>query len=391
MKNFSLRQHIGLALLILLASYISFTLLHPALLPHPEDFSPWAYVITFFFLLAACLRLPKRRGNWRYWFVLLFCTLALLDETGYGVEIFGWQPLYLAQYHLEVHDLHSLIGLAAQLIRQWLEASQWNGAQFLHFLELDAVLVVVGAVYVIPVRANKTAKETQIQSRVVRYSGVLAALAGVAATIYLFSLPADPKNTFLFGHSFVRLASAAFILAISLLPLSQIVFRRAQFQKSVAHWQKKSRFALQLPSILFVLMLLALAYQLYVPFVFLPDEIARFERITPLVQWLLAELLILWLAAMLWAGYFRKPFKEIGRDLVAGVGREPAFLYAAVAVILIAVAQLIDTNVIPLNDWIKTPNFHVQLWGLWTEETFEMTAAYEFLATSFFFPTGKRK
>ncbi len=391
MKNLSLRQHIGLAFLILILSYVLFTLLHPAILPHPEDFSPWAYVVAFLALLVACFRLPKQRGNWRYWFILLLCTLALLDETGYGVEIFGWPPLYLPQYHLEIHDLHNLFNLAVQLASQRLDALHWNGAQFFRFLVLDAVFLMLGALFVVAVRTPRAAaKEAQWQTRIIHLSSVFAAALGMVAAIYLFFLPADPKNAFLFGHSLVRLASAAFILVLSLLPVALMAFKRAQFQKSVVQWHKKSRFAAELPAILFVLMLLALAYQLVVPFVFLPDQIARFERVTPLVQWLLAELFIFWLAAMLWAGHFRKPFIELWRDFVASMAREPVFFYAAFAVILIAIAQLIDVNIIPLNDWIKTPNFHVQLWGLWTEETFEMTAAYEFLAASLFFPRRKK-
>jgi len=391
MKNISLRQHIGLAFLILIVSYVLFTLLHPAILPHPEDFSPWAYVVAFLFLVVACLRLPQRRGNWRYWFVLLLCTLALLDETGYGVEIFGWPPLYLPQYHLEIHDLHNLINLAAQLASQRLDALRWNGAQFFLFLVLDAALLLLASFFLVSVRFRMArAKESAWQARILVFTSAFAAALGAIATIYLFTLPADPKNAFIFGHSLARLVSAAFILVPSLLPLALLTFKRAQFQKSGVQWRKKSRFAAELPSILFVSMLLALIYQLYVPFVFLPDQIARFERVTPLVLWLLAELIILWLAAMLWAGHLRKTFIELWRGFVAALAHEPVFFYAAFAVLLIAIAQLIDTGIIPLNDWIKTPNFHVQLWGLWTEETFEMTAAYEFLAASFFFPKPKK-
>lgn len=391
MKKLSFPQHIGLAFLILVISYVLFTLLHPAILPHPEDFSPWAYVVAFLFILVACFRLPKQRGNWRYWFVLLLCTLALLDETGYGVEIFGWPPLYLPQYHLEIHDLHNLFNLGVQLASQQLDALHWNGGQFFAFGALDAALLMLAGLFLVAVRFGMArAKESAWQARILRLGSVFAAALGVVAALYLFTLPADPKNAFLFGHSLARLASAAFILVPSLLPLTFLTFKRSQFQKSIAQWHKKSHFAAEFPSILFVLMLLALVYQLVVPFVFLPDEIARFERITPLVLWLLAELFILWLAAMLWAGYFRKAFTDLFRDTVAALARQPAFVYAAFAILLIGIAQLIDTGIIPLNDWIKTPNFHVQLWGLWTEETFEMTAAYEFLAASLFFPRRKK-
>jgi len=132
--------------------------------------------------------------------------------------------------------------------------------------------------------------------------------------------------------------------------------------------------------------LLAVGYQFYVPFIFLPDQVALFERITPLIFWLLAELFLFLLAIMAFNGHYRKPYADIWLRFIKFNEREPAFFYAAFAIFLIFVAQLIDANVIPLNDWIKTPNFHVQLWGLWTEEIFEMTSGYEFLAAFFFFP-----
>jgi hypothetical protein len=59
------------------------------------------------------------------------------------------------------------------------------------------------------------------------------------------------------------------------------------------------------------------------------------------------------------------------------------------AVFLILIAQLIDKGAIPLNSLIQTPDFYVNLWGLWTEETFEMNASFLFLVAAFYFPKQK--
>jgi hypothetical protein len=61
----------------------------------------------------------------------------------------------------------------------------------------------------------------------------------------------------------------------------------------------------------------------------------------------------------------------------------------ASAVLLILLAQLIDQSFIPLNTMIHTPNFHVQLWGLWTEEIFEANGAFLFTFAAFYFPKQK--
>jgi hypothetical protein len=392
MRKITLGKHIGIAFLILGVSYTLFTLFHPAFLPHPEDFSPYPDFLAVVLLFAACITLRKQAHRWAYWGIFVVATLAFLDEIGYGTEIFGWPSLYLPQYHIEIHDLHNLIDLGVQLAQARLDVLHWNGAQFVNFLLLDAALLFLGAVFVWLLRfRNAAAKDAQWQLRILRLVAAFAAAFGLAASVYLFSLPADPKNAFLFGHSLARLGSAAFMLLVSFLPSVLLASKYAQAQKNISQWAKKSAFAWQLPALLFVLILLAVIYQFYMPFVFLPDQVARFERITPLVQWLLAELFVFWLALMAWNGHYRKPFVDLWRRFIAFNTREPAFFYAAFAVFLIFIAQLIDVDVIPLNDWIKTPNFHVQLWGLWTEEVFEMTSAYEFLAAFYFFPNTFKK
>jgi hypothetical protein len=135
-----------------------------------------------------------------------------------------------------------------------------------------------------------------------------------------------------------------------------------------------------------LLILLGLAFQLYAPFVYLPDQQILVQRIAPLALWLCAAGALLLLTALLWAGRLRQPLGRAAAGWLANVRSEPAFFYAGFAVLLIAIAQLIDLEYIPLNSWIQTPDFHVRLWGLWTEETFEMVAAFEFIAAAFVFP-----
>lgn len=392
MKKRSLAKHVGIAFLILIVSYTLFTLFEPAYLPHPEEFSPFPDILAVLLILIACIKMGKQPRRWAYWGLFVVATLAFLDEIGYGTELFpSWHSFfYLPQYHIEIHDLHNLINFGVQLALSRLAELNWNGVQFFSFLLLDAALFFIGLLFVWLVRFRQAgAKEARWQARILRLAAAFIAVLGLAAAIYLFTLPTDPKNAVLVGQSLARLTSAAFTLVFSLLPLAFLIFKRAEFQKGVAKWLEKSRFAAELPALLFVLILLTIVYQLYVPFVFLPDQIARLERVTPLFVWALAELFILWLAALAWDGHYRKPLLDLWRRFIAFLTREPAFFYVAFGVALIFVAQLNDAGILPISEWIQTPNFHVKDWGLWTEEIFEMTSGYEFIAAWFFFPKPK--
>lgn len=394
MKRHSFLWHFGLAFLILVLSYTLFTLFEPAYLPHPEDFSPFPDILAVLLLLIACVKMGKQPHRWAYWGLLVVAILAFLDEIGYGTELFpSWHSFfYLPQYHIEIHDLHNLIHFGVQLARIGLESQHWNTAQYTYFLLFDVTLLLLGLVFLWLLRFRlANTKETNRQTRLVLMTAASAAILGVAATVYLFSLPADPKNAFLFGHSLLRLASAAMILLLSLLPIAFLAFKRQRVHKGISAWFKTSGFARQLPALLFVLILLGLVYQFFVPFVFLPDQVARFERLTPLVMWALAEVFLFWLALMAWNGHYRTPYFELWRRFFGFLAREPAFFYAAFGVFLIIAAQANDWGLVPISQWIQTPNFHVKDWGLWTEETFEMTTGLEFIAAWAFFPKPKKQ
>jgi hypothetical protein len=385
MKSVPLSKHIKTAGLILLISYLVFTFL-PDLTPAPEDLSPYVYLSASIWVLWVCVQLPKRQSHkWAYWLIWLLCTLALLDEAGYGVEVFGFEPWHIDRYNVDIHDLHNLIGLGFELLSAWLKSQRWNGALFLFFLAFDAALLVAGAVWLAVARRGLAkAAQPRWQARLLRVAAGGLALAGVVAAGVLLALPRDPNNEVFLGLSLVRLASLLLILVPSFAPAIAMWRAPKAIEKRVAQWMKK-------PGWLFISIELAvfaaLAYQLYVTFLPHPDQIARVERLTPIVLWLLAYAVVLWLTAQLWRGELRQPLLPLWwQRLLAFLQREPAFFYTAIALVLIAIAQAIDKELIPLNSWIKTPDFHVQLWGLWTEEAFEMIGAYLFMAAAYYSP-----
>jgi hypothetical protein len=388
LHNFTLRQHAGVALLILVAAYAAFTLAPPGSLPHPEDFSPWAYLPAVLALLWACLRLGKVQHGWAYWLIFGLCLLAFLDESGYGVEILGTKPWHIARYNVDIHDIHSLLGLGWELLLDWLQKMRWDERIFAEMLGFDLALLLGGLGFTTLVRHNLAGKKEAAWQLRIQELGLTAwVVICLAAVSALLHLPSDPKNAVFLGLSAARLLSIAALLIAGGLPLLLAIGRPAAWQRGArlfAAWMKKTPgrvYALGVAAVL-----LGLGFQLYAPFVFLPDQQVLIERIAPLALWLCAAGTLVLLAARQWAGQLRQPLGRRLLELLAGLGREPAFFYAAFAVLLIAIAQLIDLEYIPLNSWIQTPGFHVRLWGLWTEETFEMVAAFEFLAAAFVFP-----
>lgn len=383
MNDRPLGFHVLLSLGLLLASFLGFTFLQPGIFPHPEDFGPWAYLIALVSLVLAFALTPRGRKRWVYGLIIAFCTLAFLDEIGYGVELFGWKSLYIEQFHIEIHDLHNLIGLLAEVIGDQLAVWKWNYRLFLGYLLFDVGLLLAGfgVAWLLRYRMHgESEKPWRMATLALAYRGAI--IIGLIAAGFLLSLPADQSSAFVFGYSGLRIGVAVFILACSILPF--LVRKRLG---SSIDWVPRSKLAnLVLPG----LFLLALLYQGYTTFVYLPDEIVRFQRITPIVLWAQTEVALFWLALRMWQGEFRTSITDQAKRTMGWLVQEPAFFYCGFAVLLILIAQLIDQSIIPLNEMIVTPNFHIKLWGLWVEEIFETTAAFFFVVAAFFFPRRKK-
>ncbi|MCW5878339.1 MAG: hypothetical protein KIS80_05675 [Anaerolineales bacterium] len=367
--------------LITAASFSLYTLFADRL-PHPEDISPFLYALALVVCLLPWFKLPKAR-KWLYGPIVVLCLLALLDESGYGSEVFDIQPFYSTRYNTEVRDLHNAFGLGQELLSLWLAEKNWQAAEFIKFLLLDGALILGGFLFAWGLRLSK---DKERQDRIVRWTPAGWLLLGLVAAGWLLVLPADERLAVWGGYSLARLSTIAGILLASALPLW--LARRAGWQPlkaRLAVWlagrggQLAARWAAGL-------VLVGLAYQVQATFVFLPDEQVRLARVTPAAMWLLAAAGLAWLSLMAWRGHFRRSLGAWLQDALNWLESEPAYFYAGFAVLLILVAQLIDRELIPLNQWIR-PTEHIPLWGLWTEEVFEMLGAVFFLLAGWRFKT----
>ncbi len=387
-KTRSIWSHLAVASLILGVSFLLFTFF-PSIFPHPEDFSNYSEVIAFFAIIAVLIMIKDGKRRWFLLPILVICLLALLDEIGYGSEVNLIKPFYSQTYHTEIRDLHNLIELELDLGSKALADRHWNGDLFVQFLALDGVLLAAGLLFGWLLRLRKPLSEPPIRTRIFWLVSSFWLASGLVVAAYLLGLPQDPKNSFLLGYSAIRLLSAVGTFLISTAPILFLFSQRGTPEralKSFSSWLSERSRSILIISI--VLTVASLTYQFYAPLVFLPDQITRLERVTPLMLWLLAIAWFTMLGVSAWRGRLRRPVSELFTRLASFFRREPAYLYTVFGVVLILVAQLIDKNVIPLNA-VVTPNFHVKLWGLWTEETFEMNASFLFLVAAFYFPESK--
>lgn len=387
MRNVPLRNQITTVLLILAVSFFLFTLF-PTVFPHPEDFSPYAYVVAFLAGIEIFILIRHAKRRWFLLPILILCLLALLDETGYGSEVMNIKPFYSQTLHTEIRDLHNLITVGIELGGQALEKAHWNGVIFANFLSFDGLLLAAGLVFGWLLRFRIPKSEEKVRDRIVWLTSGFWFFSGLAAVGYLLSLPQDPKNAFLFGHSITRLLSLIGVFFLSTAPVAILISQRnsQRFLKSLSTWLSDH---ISMISLSGIILLLTIFYQFYVPFIFLPDQLARLDRITPLVLWLMAVCWFAMLGIQAWHGGLLTPITDLILHFANFLRREPAYFYMISAVFLILVAQLIDKGIIPLNTLIRTPNFHIKLWGLWTEETLEMDGAFLFLLATFYFPEAK--
>lgn len=363
----------------------------PRVLPHPEDFSPTVYAVAFGACLIALLRVGSWRQFWRYLPVFLLCTLAFLDEIGYGTEVdwFEVQPLTIARYNVQIHDLHNLIGLGNELLQTELAARRWNNTLFAQYLALATILALFGAAFAAGTRLRADEDNPTRVTHLMQIASGFSMAAGVGATVWLFLLPSDPKNALLLGYSPERLAMAGAMLIGSAAPLAWLSLEKARPKlKSADSLFEDARVSKLLRVGAGALLFGVLIYALWSPLVRPPDQRAILARINPLIGWLAAEA---WLFLLLFparAGKFSRPWRTYVQPIGRFFGEHPSYIYTVVAVGLIIGAQIFfDKAWLPLNKWLNTPGFWLNgNWELWTEETWEMTAGFLFLVASLCFP-----
>jgi hypothetical protein len=386
MRKLAWWQHGLLALLVAAVIFAVFTLFLEHM-PDPEDFSPQVYFVACLLLLAGSLRLQRAGRHplqWAYWLLLALCVLIFLDEIAYGVELLGFQPIYIERYHFYIRDLHSSIGFVQGVVGEWLQKGGWNAGLFAGLLQLNAALgAALLLLWWLMRRGLPASDEAAWRLRMLRVAAGASLLASLAALLYLLQLPADPKHGVWLGFSVARLGGLLLLAAAA--GLAGWALRALRPGQAAPAWLAR-RLPGGLQWLLAAIVLAALYFQFRAGFLSMYDELTRLARQLPLVLWAQAQALLAWLALLLWNGRLRRSLGASLRSLLQALRQNPAFIYVLVALGLILIAQLIDQNYLPLNNYISTPNYYIHDWAIWTEETFEMIGAFLFALAALVMP-----
>lgn len=356
-------------------------------LPDPEAFSPQVFFAAAALLLAGAVRMGPQPLRWVYWLIFGLCLFIFLDEIAYGVELLDFEPIYIERYNFYIRDFHSSIGSLSGVLQEWLPEAGWNPALFATLMRITGALgLALLALWALARHGLQAANEAAWQVRILRLTLWASLLTSLGVLGYLLALPADPKNAFLLGLSLPRLAVALGLLLAAALPAWLLLQpqRWAALQARISGWL--DRHALLSSLLLAAVALGGLYYQINASFLFLPDDMVRLERVLPPVLWAMAQALWLWLAVQLWTGHLRTPLVTMVRDVLQAFRQHPTFVYVAVGLLVIFVAQLIDQNYLPLDDILHTPTYRIQHWAGWTEETLEMVGAFLFLIAALVMP-----
>lgn len=387
-RNLSPIKHLAIASGLTVFIYALFTLAQGAL-PHPEDFSPTVYVVAFTACLLSLLLVGSWRRFWGYLPIWIFCTLAFLDEIGYGAEV-DWidvQPLTIRPYNVQIHDLHNLIGLMVEVLIRNLEARHWNSALFEEFLGLTILLGLFGLAFAVASRLAARPSDPEAMPRLLQTASYFSLAAGATAAIWLLALPRDPRHAFLLGYSVDRIALAAVALIGGAAPWVWYRLRPARRAETPRVFERKWMRGL-LAAGAGAILAGYLVYICWAPLEHAVDQRAILARISPLVVWLAAEAWLLLLLLVARKGSFNRPLRSYVQPIDSFFRHHPAYVYTTLSVTLILAAQvLFDKGILPLNRWLVTPGFWLNgNWELWTEETWEMTGGFLFLVASFAFP-----
>lgn len=391
MKQHSTRWHIGLAILLLILPFFLYTALS-RYLPHPEDISPFFYFASALFGFWSLVKLRGTHSFWGYIWVPLLALFGLLEEISYGMELGWYQPFTVGSPDLLFQDFHNFVHIFWRWIEAQLGLGTWNSAVFLSFLWPNIAILVLCLLWVVAFRyASAALTVKQRHARVFHLASISAAVISLICIVWLFALPADPKNAVFLGLSLARLAEVFLLVAFGLIALGLEILSRSPQKPSLIDRLDKliqlGRRSLVLSIFLWLALLAGLLYGIFASFTLSPEEIVFLARIAPLVAWLIAQSALFLLALACWHGRLRQSLSTYAHHTYAYFEARPPLVYTLFAIALLVVAEALD------RDYFFLPNTSSQMtgmlardWHIWAEETFELIAAIHLGAASFFFP-----
>jgi len=386
MGKLSTGKHILIALLLIAivpATYYAFS----GTLFEPDSLSPFVYLAALLISVLMAIKVRESNSFALYALIPLFCSLALLEEIAYGVELFDIQPYYWEKYNVYIRDLHGFAGRAYELLILAIEGNAFGSAILSNFVQKN---IQIAGLAVLTVGSARLYKEKISLRETLRLGiPILVLLNGAWAIIDMAGLPTDPKNALLLGYSFTRLLLMVGLFILSILPLAiMLQDDDTRIRKLVQPWaeliskNKKVYYGVNL--VLITLFLGSAAFQFWLVAGKAPWGLEIIERLSPLLFFGLGIAVILWFAISSWLGWFSHPTDRYKNGLQKFFDSQPSFIYVLVSLILIGIAQLVDKNWLLLFGIERSPIFVESNLFEWLEDGFELTAGFELIAAGIF-------
>ncbi len=350
---------------------------------HPEDAAPYTYFLAtisgFIFLIN---RSPKQHSGPNI-VIFIITVLLMLDESAYGTEVFNIEPIYWKRYNYYVFDLHNFFPGLLEILNFELNRADWDFGMFDRFMKMDIVIIGLLLPYLIiyRLRIKKKTETDQIRQIAIDLASIFLIGYAFFSIYQIMSLPADPKNMWLFGYSKNRII-LFILICIYIGFLVAIYFNVINSKKKIIQFLKHIMDSTG-PKILMWLslglgLLIITIYQFILPFSPFPDYKALFPRMTPLVNLIAVSLTFLCFILINWDGIFSRSLSSYKKTLSYFFRRYPGYIYLGFVVIQIFISILIDQDQIPLEFMVWKLK-GIGHWGIWVEESFEMIASFELI------------
>jgi predicted secreted protein len=219
---------------------------------------------------------------------------------------------------------------------------------------IDGLVLVLVFAFIAILRYRSSQQENPALRRRLLYLFLsLSLIAGTATLARVLSIPPDPKNAWLLGYSKTRIVIMGGVLAVLLALLYYVIYLslRPDYRgRALERLDKfrRGKWGKVIRTTAVIGVVIGLCYQVVFSFNPFPDYRDFFDRLTPLLAWMLAESVLLLLLINGWRGRLTHPLRYYGRPMADFFSNYPAYIYLLVAIGLMVFAQLLDQGYLVL-------------------------------------------
>lgn len=366
--------YFGFGTLIVLSTSIWIIVFPQPLMGMSDDLTAIFFFVGFLLGGWRWFRIGNWRARWFFGLLPVISLLGLLDEISYGIELFGFQRPIWQRENVAIGDLHSLMSVVIDLVRNYFRDSNFDRNLLSHYSLIDGFIAGFVILIIFWLRYLKNSGLGEKRKMLVPKMFIGSNLVfGLGTLIWLLSIPGDPKNAWLLGFSPTRIIT---ILGILLFISGWVILGRIYWYQT--SWGKKVREGIDrlLNSksgkifiwITILIVFSLVYYQIYLVFNPLPDLLL--SRLDPVLFLAVAVGSISLVSVIGWQGGFTRPFQDYLNIIRKFFRDYPAWIFGFYAIVLVVFAQILDKYLPFPKDLVAIDApFHIN-WVL--EELYEL-------------------